>query len=54
MGTRSLYDEISRNKRSSILLASVLSLITVALIFSFSYIFAPEYLYRAAVSDTKL
>jgi len=45
MGTRSLYDEISRNKRSSILLASVLSLITVALIFSFSYIFAPEYLY---------
>jgi heat shock protein HtpX len=45
MGTRSLYDEISRNKRSSILLAFVLSLITVALIFSFSYIFAPEYLY---------
>ncbi len=45
MGSRSLYDEISRNKRSSILLASVLSLITVALIFSFSYIFAPEYLY---------
>jgi heat shock protein HtpX len=45
MGTRSLYDEISRNKRNSILLASVLSLITVALIFSFSYIFAPEYLY---------
>ena len=45
MGTRSLYDEISRNKRSSILLASVLSIITVALIFSFSYIFAPEYLY---------
>ncbi len=45
MGTRGLYDEISRNKRSSILLASVLSLITVALIFSFSYIFAPEYLY---------
>ena len=45
MGTRSPYDEISRNKRSSILLASVLSIITVALIFSFSYIFAPEYLY---------
>ena len=45
MGTRSLHDEISRNKRRSILLASALSLITVALIFSFSYIFAPEYLY---------
>ena len=45
MGTRSLYDEISRNKRSSILLASVLSIIIVALLFSFSYIFAPEYLY---------
>jgi heat shock protein HtpX len=45
MGTRSLYDEISRNKRSSILLASILSIITVLLIFSFSYIFAPEYLY---------
>jgi heat shock protein HtpX len=45
MGTRSLYDEISRNKRSSILLASLLSIIIVALLFSFSYIFAPEYLY---------
>lgn len=45
MGSRSLYDEISRNKRSSILLASVLSIIIVALLFSFSYIFAPEYLY---------
>ena len=45
MGTRSLYDEISRNKRSSILLASILSIITVALLISFSYIFAPEYLY---------
>jgi heat shock protein HtpX len=45
MGTRSLYDEISRNKRSSIFLASFLSIIIVALLFSFSYIFAPEYLY---------
>ncbi len=45
MGTRSLYDEISRNKRSSIILASALSIIIVALLFSFSYIFAPEYLY---------
>jgi heat shock protein HtpX len=45
MGTRSLYDEISRNKRSSILLASILSIIIVALLISFSYIFAPEYLY---------
>jgi heat shock protein HtpX len=45
MGTRSLYDEISRNKRSSILLASLLSVIIIALVFSFSYIFAPEYLY---------
>ena len=45
MGTLSLYDEISRNKRSSVLLASILSIITVALIFSFSYIFAPEYLF---------
>jgi len=45
MGSRSLYDEISRNKRSSILLASLLSIIIVALLFSFSYLFAPEYLY---------
>ena len=45
METQSLYDEISKNKRSSILLASVLSIITVALIFALSYIFAPEYLY---------
>ncbi|MBC8225239.1 M48 family metalloprotease, partial [Candidatus Bathyarchaeota archaeon] len=45
MGSRSLHDEISRNKRSSIILASILSIIIIALIFSFSYIFAPEYLY---------
>ena len=45
MGSRSLYDEISRNKRSSIILASALFIIIVALLFSFSYIFAPEYLY---------
>jgi heat shock protein HtpX len=45
MESRNLYDEISRNRRSSILLVIILSIIIVALLFSFSYIFAPEYLY---------
>lgn len=41
----SFHDEIARNRRKSILLASTLSVITVALVYSFAYIFAPEYLY---------
>jgi heat shock protein HtpX len=45
MEPRNLYDEISRNRRSSILLVVILSIIIVSLLFSFSYIFAPEYLY---------
>jgi len=45
MERRSFHDEIGRNRRKSILLASTLSIITVALVYSFAYIFAPEYLY---------
>ena len=45
MERRSFHDEITRNQRKSILLASTLSVITVALVYSFAYIFAPEYLY---------
>ena len=45
MERRSFHDEITRNRRKSILLASTLSVITVALVYSFAYIFAPEYLY---------
>lgn len=45
METRSFYDEISRNKRSSFLLITILSIIVVVLAFSISYLFAPEYLY---------
>lgn len=45
MERRSFHDEITRNRRKSILLASTLSVITVALVYSFAYIFAPGYLY---------
>ena len=45
MERRSFHDEITRNRRKSILLASTLSIIIVALVYSFAYIFAPEYLY---------
>jgi len=45
MERRSFHDEIARNRRKSIFLASTLSVITVALVYSFAYIFAPEYLY---------
>ena len=44
MEHRSFHDEIRRNKRSSVLLALTLSIIIVALVFTFSYVFAPEYL----------
>ena len=45
MERRSFHDEIARNRRKSILLASTLSVIIVALVYSFAYIFAPEYVY---------
>ncbi|MCW4036060.1 MAG: M48 family metalloprotease, partial [Candidatus Bathyarchaeota archaeon] len=44
MAQRSFYDEIRRNKRSSILLIIVLSVVVFALAFSVSYLFAPDYL----------
>ncbi len=45
MERRSFHDEMARNRRKSILLASTLSIIIVALVYSFAYIFAPEYVY---------
>lgn len=45
MGRRSFYDEIRRNRRSSILLVLVLSVVIFALAFTISYLFAPEYLF---------
>jgi heat shock protein HtpX len=45
MERRSFHDEMARNRRKSILLASTLSVIIVALVYSFAYIFAPEYVY---------
>lgn len=45
MERHSFHDEITRNRRKSILLASTLSIIIVALVYSFAYIFAPGYLY---------
>ena len=45
MERRSFHDEMVRNRRKSILLASTLSVIIVALVYAFSYIFAPEYVY---------
>jgi hypothetical protein len=40
----SFQDEIARNKRNSIVLTSSVIFITVALVFSVSYIFASEYI----------
>jgi heat shock protein HtpX len=45
MERRSFHDEMARNRRKSILLASTLSIIIVALVYSFAYLFAPEYVY---------
>ncbi len=45
MERRSFHDEIKRNRRKSIILASTLSIIIIALVYAFAYIFAPEYLY---------
>ena len=45
MERRSFHDEIKRNRRKSIILASTLSLLIIALVYAFAYIFAPEYLY---------
>lgn len=42
MERRSFHDEISRNKRSSVLLASTLSIIIILLAYTFAYLFAPE------------
>lgn len=44
MASRSFHDEIRRNRRDSLLLVVVLSLVLLALAFSVSYLFAPEYL----------
>lgn len=45
MERRSFHDEIKRNRRKSIILASSLSILIIALVYAFAYIFAPEYLY---------
>lgn len=45
MEQRSFQDEISRNKRNSIILAVVVSLVLFGLIYTISYIFAPNTLY---------
>lgn len=45
MEQRSFQDEISRNKRNSIILAVVVSLVLFGLIYTISYIFAPNALY---------
>ncbi|MGD2142096.1 MAG: M48 family metallopeptidase [Candidatus Bathyarchaeota archaeon] len=45
MDRRSFHDEIARNKRSSVFLASTLTVFIVVLAFTISYLFAPEYLY---------
>jgi heat shock protein HtpX len=42
---RTFYDEQRRNKRDSLLLAIVVSLILFGLVYSFAYIFAPEDLF---------
>jgi heat shock protein HtpX len=39
---RTFYDEQKRNKRDSLLLAIVVSLVLFGLVYSFAYIFAPE------------
>ncbi|MBD3204779.1 M48 family metalloprotease [Candidatus Bathyarchaeota archaeon] len=45
MSSRSFRDEQSRNRRDSLILASVVSVILFVLIVSISYIFAPDALY---------
>ncbi len=45
MERRSFHDEIKRNRRKSIILASTLSILIIALVYAFAYTFAPEYLY---------
>lgn len=45
MSSRSFRDEQSRNRRDSLILASLVSVILFALIVSISYIFAPDALY---------
>jgi len=45
MSSRSFRDEQARNRRDSLILASVVSVILFALIVSISYIFAPDALY---------
>ncbi|NQT08087.1 M48 family metallopeptidase [Candidatus Bathyarchaeota archaeon] len=42
MERRSFHEEIARNRRSSILLASTLTVIILALVVTLSYLFAPE------------
>lgn len=42
MERTSFYDEISRNRRDSLLLAIVVSVVLFALVYSMGYIFAPE------------
>ena len=42
MERRSFHEEISRNRRSSVLLASTLTVVILALAVALSYIFAPE------------
>ena len=44
MARISFYDEISKNKRASILLAIIVSLILFGLLYSVTYLFAPGYL----------
>jgi heat shock protein HtpX len=44
MARRSFHDEIGRNRRDSLLLVVVLSIVVLALAFSVSYLFAPDYL----------
>jgi heat shock protein HtpX len=45
MGRLSFEDEIARNKRSSILLAIILSFILLILVNTLAYLIAPEYLF---------
>jgi len=42
MARRTFYDEQRRNRRDSLLLAIVVSLVLFGLVYSFAYIFAPE------------
>ncbi|MGD2200119.1 MAG: M48 family metallopeptidase [Candidatus Bathyarchaeota archaeon] len=44
MDRRSFHDEIAKNKRSSLLLASTLTIFIIILAYTIAYLFAPEYL----------